>query len=518
MRLAIWLLVLGAVNIMCLGAFAALFPDDAGAPARAALITTPSGIVFAGPGYGADHYDLGAMMSNEMLIYYEIALAIGAIVLVVRGTRAEEETGRAELVGSGAVGRHAPLAATLLVVGTLSMAAGLALAASFAGSGLAAADALAFGMGVGFTGMGFAGVAAVTAQVARTSRGASGLAIATVFAAFGVRAVGDVQRLHGSTLSWCSPLAWPQQMRPFTDLRWWPLGLSVGVCVIATLVACALATRRDLGGAALPQVGGRTHASASLRGPMSLAWRISRGLWVAWCLGAATLTAGFGPFAGDLDDYVRDNPMVAQLLGLDPAAAATQMCDAFTAWVVMFAAVLAICFTLWAATRLRAEETEGLAEELLAAPIGRIRWLLSPWTVATLGGTAILAVAGLALGASIPRPPGEALMPTMAAHLLGALAYVPAVVASAGLAVAVWAVAPRAGGVNWALLAYGLLATMFAAPLGLPDWALRVAPLSAIPPPMANTWDLPSAAWVTAAGLALILASALAVRRRDIPR
>ena len=45
-----------------------------------------------------------------------IALALGglmAILLVMRHTRAEEETGRAELVGAGVVGRHAPLAAAL---------------------------------------------------------------------------------------------------------------------------------------------------------------------------------------------------------------------------------------------------------------------------------------------------------------------------------------------------------------------------------------------------------------------
>ena len=40
-----------------------------------------------------------------------------AILLVVRHTRAEEETGRAELVGAGVVGRHAPLAAALITAG-----------------------------------------------------------------------------------------------------------------------------------------------------------------------------------------------------------------------------------------------------------------------------------------------------------------------------------------------------------------------------------------------------------------
>ena len=56
-----------------------------------------------------------------------IALALAglmSILIVVRHTRAEEETGRAELVGAGVVGRHAPLAAALLDRGARQPRAG----------------------------------------------------------------------------------------------------------------------------------------------------------------------------------------------------------------------------------------------------------------------------------------------------------------------------------------------------------------------------------------------------------
>ena len=62
--------------------------------------------MMSGPGYGLDDYTLGAMITNEMVLWLAVPAAMMSIFLVVRHTRAEEETGRAELVRS-AVGRPA---------------------------------------------------------------------------------------------------------------------------------------------------------------------------------------------------------------------------------------------------------------------------------------------------------------------------------------------------------------------------------------------------------------------------
>ncbi|WP_133056634.1 hypothetical protein, partial [Mycolicibacterium moriokaense] len=42
-----------------------------------------------------------------------------------------------------------------------------------------------------------------------------------------------------SALSWFSPIAWAQQMRPFVDLRWWPLALLVVVAIGLMALATA---------------------------------------------------------------------------------------------------------------------------------------------------------------------------------------------------------------------------------------------------------------------------------------
>ena len=60
--------------------------------------------------YGQLHGDsLGALIAWRYLAYAALDAALMSIFLVIRHTRADEEAGRLELIGSTAVGRHAPL-------------------------------------------------------------------------------------------------------------------------------------------------------------------------------------------------------------------------------------------------------------------------------------------------------------------------------------------------------------------------------------------------------------------------
>src|ERR1700754_35527 len=71
-----------------------------------------------------------------------IALALAglmSILIVTRHTRAEEETGRAELVGAGVVDRRAPLTAALIVAGGANVLLGAIVAAALAALGIGTA-------------------------------------------------------------------------------------------------------------------------------------------------------------------------------------------------------------------------------------------------------------------------------------------------------------------------------------------------------------------------------------------
>ena len=84
--------------------------------------------------------------------------------------------------------------------------------------------------------------------------------MAALAAAVLVRGAGDVIDNSGSALSWFSPIAWAQQMRPFVALRWWPLGLLAVLAVALAAATLALESRRQYDDGVLASSGERSKA------------------------------------------------------------------------------------------------------------------------------------------------------------------------------------------------------------------------------------------------------------------
>ena len=103
-RIPVWALSVGGV----VGYFGAVIPLAYGSAealqTRAAIMKDPAGALLSGPGYGLENYTLGTMLANEVAGMLAIAVGLMSVFLVIRHTRAEEETGRAELVRAGIVG------------------------------------------------------------------------------------------------------------------------------------------------------------------------------------------------------------------------------------------------------------------------------------------------------------------------------------------------------------------------------------------------------------------------------
>src|SRR5918994_4046435 len=174
-----------------------------------------------------------------------VLAALMSAFAVIRHSRQNEETGSAELVGAAVVGRHSGLAAAVIV--TVFANVGLALTLGLAGivTGQPAAGSFTTGTAVGALGIVFAGIAAVTAQLSSTTRGANGLAAAALGLTFVVSGVGNMlgrvdasgMRIESAWPAWLSPMGWGQQMRPFGGDHLWPLGLFAVALVVLMGVA-----------------------------------------------------------------------------------------------------------------------------------------------------------------------------------------------------------------------------------------------------------------------------------------
>jgi ABC-2 type transport system permease protein len=459
-----------------------------------------------------------AMIRDYLLL--AVLAALMSIFAVVRHTRQGEETGRAELVGAAVVGRHAAMAAALLVTVAADAVLAVLLGLAMIVAGQPVAGSFAAGTAIAAVGVAFAGVAAVTTQLAATTRGASGQAAPVHGVAFRTAGAGNVA---GSTTAggvwvdsawpaWLSPIGWGQQLRPFGGDHWWPLGLVAALFVGCVGAATVLATRRDLGHGMLPQHRGHAHAGRALRTPLGLAFRLQRGAWLGW----AAASLGFGMVMGGLVGQARDMTGSSREWYLRTGGS-DQIVDAYRASVMQMAGMVVAVYAVQVLLRLRAEEADGPLEPVLATAVSRYRWVASHAVATLAGATALLLLyavgLGLVAGVVVGDPAGQ-----VRAVLSAGLAQLPGVVVVGAVVIAVVGVLPRvAGVVCWGLLVAAVLAgPLFGETLRLPQWAQDLSPFTHVPKAPAVPVTAAPVLALLAVGAVLAVAGLLSLRRRNL--
>ena len=461
---------------------------------------------------------IGALTVWRYGVWAAIFGALMTIFIVIRHTRGDEEAGRLELVGSTVVGRQAALTAGLLTAVSANVAIFALLCLALPATGLPVSGSVLFAAAIGASGLAFTGVAAVAAQLAAGVRGARGICLGVLGAAFALRAIGDSAGPSGpSWLTWTSPLGWVELTRPFDGQRWWVLALPGAVLVAGVGTAYALSARRDLGAGLLPDRPGRPDASGLLRGPLSLAFRLQRGVLAGWAAGVAFIFAASGAAAKGIGSLLGGSTQLrnefTRLGGSGDQAAIT---NAYLAALMLLAGLCAAGYATSAVLRLRAEETGGLAEPLLATAVGRIRWGLSHVVVAVFGTAVLLAIAGLATGLGYGLRAGSA--GPQAARMVGAaLAQLPASLVVAGVAVALVGLLPGAAVAGaWTVLGAVVVIDLFGEVLKLSHWLLDISPFTHAPKLPGGTVSAAPLLWLCLAAFAFCAVGLAALRRRDI--
>ncbi|MEU7898745.1 polyketide antibiotic transporter [Nonomuraea sp. NPDC049152] len=469
--------------------------------------------VFLGLGGPVSQPSVGAMAAWRAGGLPYLLAGWMAVSLVIRRTRAEEDTGRMELLLAGALGRYAPVTAALLTACGACLLVGAASAAFLiAAAGLGAPGSLAYGAAIAVAGCVFAAVAALTAQLAQNARTARALALTALGLSYVLRYVGDAS--GHSWLVWLSPLGWSHLVRPYGDSAPWPLAFSALATALVLAAAYRLVARRDLGEGLLPVRQGPAEGP-SLRGPFALAWRLQRGLLARWLVGvvaAATLFAGLSGVAPRLAEQPGNvlSAFIQRYGGPsgDPV-------DAYLWIILLFLGYTTALYPVLAMLRLHAEETTGLAEALLATATSRLRWATGHLAFA-LGGTVLLMgagglVTGLIAGSLLDAP----VLPRVMAGALGQVA--AAWVVGAVAAVAVCALPRISVAVSWAAWALVFVVGDLCGPLiGLWGWG-RMQPFHYVPNTVAGARFAAAPLLTLLALTALLVALALArLRTRDL--
>lgn len=510
LRLTLWIVGIVALVVVSANSVAGLYDTPQEQVTYATLVgDNPTSIVVNGPGIGLGEPGIGVIFVAETLIWGALLSAVMSVFLVLRHTRTEEESERADLLRARVVGRHAPLAAAVGVVTGAHVLIAALNGAGLVALGLPVTGAVASALAMGAAGVAFVGVGAVAAQLTSTTRGGLGWAMGAVGVAYALRAVGDI---GDGTLSWLSPLGWVHQVRPYASERWWVLGLSVALGGTLTVTASWLSTRRDLGSGLIATRLGPPSLAPWSGHPVGLVLRLQRGAIAGWSAGLALLGVLYGGVARDVEEMLAENPELADYIGQVEGAS---FVDSYLAYTLVLGAMLASGAAIASVGRHRAEEAAGRAELILAGPTSRSRWLGAHLVAALLTSVLLLAAsgAGTGLGVALSTDDRGAVIELTWASLV----HLPAVVVLLGVAAALQGAAPRWAAAAWGVFVGSLTVGLLAQLLGLPSWVRSLSPFEHSP-------NLPAAAGsptevlaLTAVGIALVGVAVTGFLRRDIP-
>jgi ABC-2 type transport system permease protein len=467
-----------------------------------------------GPVYGIESYTAGAMYSNSMLVWILIVVALMNIMLVVRHTRADEESGRAEVVRSLPTGRLSNLNATMIVVLIINLVNGLLTGLLIAATGVETmgfAGSMLYGAVLCVFGLFFAAVAAVFSQISTSSRGAIGLSLVTLGVLYLMRAAGD---LNSEALSLISPMGLIQRAQIYVENYWWPVGAVLLITVLVAVLAYKLNSIRDIGLGFIHARPGRKNASPLLRSSFGLSFRLLRNIILAWTVGIFILGASYASVLGDFDSFVASSEFYSMIIGSSPGFTIAQM---FVSMVVSLATLFAVVPVLIVALKVRGEEKDERSEHVLTRSVSRVKYLLGYVILAVI--TSILVQGADALGiysaaqAVLADPSDLTLGYLIKAHFV----FLPALWVMIGITVLLIGLIPKATAAIWAYFGF----TFFAVFMGripdlLPGWFSKLTPFGFIPQLPMDEINYGTLAVLTLIAAALTVAGLFFYRRRDM--
>ncbi|MFB8006180.1 ABC transporter permease [Nocardia sp. NPDC056000] len=515
--LPLWVLLLSLpLGSVYINSIVSVYPDEADRVGFAnSILASPAQLAMYGPVYNTS---LGAVGIWKAGMFYSL-IAIATILTVIRHTRAEEETGRGELVAATRVGRYAGLTAALILGYGGAMATGLIGFLSLSGSKLTGDDArtgsLAFGLALAGSGVVFASVAAVCAQLTTSARLARGIAFTVLAVTFTLRAIGDARAGDGPTspLVWLSPQGWSLQVRPFAGNHFAVLLLHAAAVIVLTVIAYSLLRHRDIGAGLIAERPGAATAGPGLAGPFGLAWRLQRGTLIAWTVGLGLYGLIIGSVIHGIGDELGSSQAIRDLITRMGGSASLE--NSMISYAFTMIGVAAAAYAVSAALRLHSEESSDHAETLLTGAVSRTRWAASHLLFALLGPAVALCVSGLLGGFVYGRAAGD--VGGKLPDVLGAaLIQLPAVWIFTGITVALFGLAPRWTPVAWGVLTAAIAVFLLGAISGAPQWLRDLEPFEHLPKVPGASFDLVPVLILLVIAVALIALGLIGFRRRDL--
>ena len=499
------------------------FPTPASREEIVNLVTSVPPILQGFAGKPVNVGTLGGYLQYKYGTFFPIILSLWSILALSGTLAAEARRGSLEFVAATPISRRRIALEKLsghvvvVVIASALIFAALSIVGSafpvLPGDEISVAAAGAYAVWLGLLALAAGALAFALAQF--LGRGAAiGIAGAVTFAGFIVNgyraALPDLAPI--ANLTW---FGWTDNHIPLAGLFDWPSLALVAIAIgVFLTIGVEAFVRRDLGAtSAVPSpslptsligVTGPVGRAVGELLPNALAWGFGLGLF-------GLLIAGSGK---SFAEALQKSPDLMELLsqifpGIELGGAGGFLQLLFVEFgLILVGLAAATLVATWAS-----DETSGRLEMVMAAPLARLRWVVSGGLGVLLGIAVIvvLAAIGIGIGASITG--GDVSTPVAGTLVLGLYA-----IALAGIGIAIGGlVSTGAAAPAVAILTVLIwLIDIIAPPLGLPDAVQQLALTAHYGQPMLGVWD--PAGIVASVVLAVggVAIGALGFARRDL--
>ena len=464
---------------------------------------------------------LGGYMTWKYGAMFVMGTALWSIMALSSTLASEARRGSLDIVATTPLGKRRiaieKLAAHLTLLWLTMVILGLACSLGSTvfgdealGDRISVVSGMAFGLLIGSIAMAFGGLAFLLAPVL----GRAGAAGVASFAMLVLWLANGVEGLDA--LAVASPFRWTSDHIPLVaQYDWLPVIVTGVLGALFMAGGVILFTRRDLGvtlGIRMPSL---PAGILGTRGPTARAFGDMLPRSLAWGIGFLLMGALLASLVGPMAEQIKDD---ATIMATFQALFPSFDLGATGGWLQLFVELMFIAAGFAGATfvaKWASDETEDRLETLLATPMTRTRWVISGGVAALMAVvvTTVLFALGIGLGAA----PGG-IDPT--ASMLGttSLGLFTAAIVGIGFAVGgLWRTSLAAEMAALAVIATYLI-SLFAPPLGLPDWVHQLALTTHLGQPMMGVWDATGIVACVVIAIGGVLLGAWGMSRRDVAR
>lgn len=506
--LIIYILVISFLILSQAVSFSDLYSSVAKREAGAISMNNPAMVAMLGPVYrDKGSYTLGALLSNQTILYTAILSAIVNIILTIRNTKSDEESGRLELLKSRPIGRLSNYFSLIIMISLVNLLMFLLLGGGLSLlniKGINLSGSLLFGAITSIFGFFFGSLSLLFSNLFESSRSVYSITFLTLGLFYIVRAIGDINK---SKLSLLSPLGWVLKSRAYTGNNWNYSMLLLLLSFFIIIIALYLYYTRDLGDYLLKIGNFKTKNSLLLNTPTGLVFKLLKSSFIVWLLFIFVIGLSYGYLLSDVGDfmdsisYLISNPNNKDYIRQFIAAIFPLL-----SCICIIPVVLTVRLSI-------VEEFSGRLETLLSKKVSKIFPLGNVLIISIIQSILILLVFSFGFWISGNSVLNENLSYNMIFR--ASFMYLPIFWLFISITAFFVAYFPRKSDLVWGYYALSIFLMLFGSTLDLPDLIIKISPFNWLTNYPIKSIDYVALYEIAITSMILILISCVGYKLRD---